>query len=98
MISAKVIKDKKAVPAWVSKLPFNSLPKITDAAFIRDEIAFVLDDGRIVYVPLKWSKKLLKASSKQRQNFKTNGIHVFWDDVDEIIGVKNILFGKELFL
>lgn len=74
-------------------------------AFIKDEIAFVLDDERIVYpayggvyIPLAWSKKLHKAKPKQRQNFKNNGIDVFWDDVDEIIGVKNILFGKELFL
>ena len=67
-------------------------------AFIRDEIAFILNDERIVYIPLSWSKKLQKAKPRQRRNFKNNGIHVFWDDVDEIIGVKNILFGKDLFI
>ena len=77
---------------------YNQLPKIKDLAFIRDEIAFVLNDERLVYIPLSWSKKLLKAKPKQRRNFKNNGIHVFWNDVDEIIGVKNILFGRELFL
>jgi len=80
------------------ELPFNQLPKIKDVAFIKDEIAFILNDERIIYIPLSWSKKLQKAKPCQRQNFKNAGIHVFWDDVDEIIGVKNILFGKELFV
>ncbi len=97
MSSVKNIKDRKNL-GWVSNLKFNELPKIKDVAFIKDEIAFVLDDERVVYVPLQWSKKLYKANHKQQKNFKTNRIHVFWDDVDEIIGVKNILFGKELFI
>jgi len=98
MNSAKNIKNKIPAADWVNNLSFNQLPKIKNVAFIKDEIAFVLDDGRVVYIPINWSKKLLKATPKQRQNFKNNGIHVFWDEVDEIIGVKNILFGKELFL
>lgn len=98
MNSVKDIKNKKLPLTWVKDLSFNQLPKIDDVAFIKDEIAFILNDGRFVYIPVNWSKKLLKATQKQRQNFKNNGIHVFWDDVDEIIGVKNILFGKELFL
>jgi hypothetical protein len=86
------------IAAGVSELSFAQLPKIKDVAFIKDEIAFVLDDGRIIYIPLSWSKKLEKAKAHERKNFKNTGIHVFWDDVDEIIGVKNILFGKELFI
>lgn len=80
---------------WTTNISFSHLAKIENVVFIKDEIAFVLIDGRIVYIPVNWSKKLLKATQKQRQNLKNNGIHVFWDDVDEIIGVKNILFGKE---
>ena len=83
---------------WVIELPFKQLPKIKEVAFIKDEIAFVLKDKHIIYIPLSWSKKLQKATPEQRRNYKTNGVHVFWDDVDEIIGVKNILFGKKLFL
>lgn len=98
MSTAKVIKNKKQTSNWVSELSFKQLPKIKDIAFIKDEIAFILNDERIIYIPLSWSKKLQKANSHQRQNFKNNGIHVFWDDVDEIIGVKNILFGKGLFI
>lgn len=98
MNSVKGIKNKKQELNWVTNFPFSQLPKIENVAFIKDEIAFILNDGRIIYIPISWSKKLLKAKPKQRQNFKNNGIHVFWDDVDEIIGVKNILFGKQLFL
>jgi hypothetical protein len=97
MSSVKDIKSKKRHAYWVSQLSFKDLPRIKDVAFIRYEIAFLLDDERIVYIPLSWSKKLQKAKPRQRQNYKNNGIHVFWDDVDEIIGVKNILFGKVLF-
>ena len=98
MSSVKAIKNKKQKAGWISELPFNQLPKIKDVAFIKEEIAFVLNDKRIIYIPLSWSKKLQKAKPRQRQNFKNAGIHVFWDDIDEIIGVKNILFGKELFI
>ena len=97
MSSVRVTKNKNEAVSWISELSFKQLPKIKDVAFIKDEIAFILDDERIVYIPLSWSKKLQKAKPRQRQNFKNSGIHVFWDDVDEIIGVKNILFGKELF-
>lgn len=90
--------NKKSIASWITELPFEQLPKIKDVAFIKDEIAFILDDERIVCIPLSWSKKLQKAKPRQRQNFKNAGVHVFWNDVDEIIGVKNILFGKELFI
>lgn len=98
MNSVKDIKDKRNKSKWISEISFKQLPQIKDIAFIKDEIAFVLDDDRIIYIPLSWSKKLQKATSMQRQNFKNTGIHIFWDDIDEIIGVKNILFGRELFI
>ncbi len=98
MSFVKGIKNKKQATGWVNEISFKQLPKIKDVAFIKDEIAFVLDDERIVYIPLSWSKKLQKAKPNQRRNYKNTGIHIFWDDVDEIIGVKNILFGKELFI
>lgn len=42
-------------------IKLSHLPKIENVAFIKDEMAFVLDDGRIIYVRLSWSKKLQKA-------------------------------------
>lgn len=97
MPTVKVIKNKK-VPEWIENIAYSQLPRIKSIAFIKDEIAFVLSDERIIYTPLAWSKKLLKATEEQKRNYTTNGYHVFWDDVNEIIGVKNILFGKELYL
>ena len=97
MSSVKEIARKKNLD-WVTDLKFNDLPRIKDVAFIKDEIAFVLEDDRVIYIPVKWSKKLNHAMSSERANYKTNGYHVFWDDIDEIIGVKNILFGKKLNL
>ncbi len=94
---AKTTQNEFAL-SWIAKLKYNNLPSIKNIAFIKDEIAFVLSDGRVVYIPLKWSKKLLHATPAQRTNFKTNGIHVFWDDIDEIIGIKNVLFGKHLHI
>lgn len=98
MNSVKSIKNKNSSFEWINELQFSQLPKIKNVAFIKDEIAFELDDERIIYIPLFWSKKLLKAKPAQRQNYKNAGIHIFWDDIDEIIGIKNILFGKELFV
>lgn len=98
MSTVKNTKDNKTPNIEMEKISLAYFPKIENVAFIKDEIAFVLNDGRIIYIPLSWSKKLQKAKPKARQNFENTGIHVFWDDVDEIIGVKNILFGRELFI
>lgn len=98
MSIVKNIKNNRNSNAGLADIKLEHLPRIEDVAFIKDEIAFVLNDGRIIYIPLSWSKKIQQAKHKERQNFKNTGIHVFWEDLDEIIGVKNILFGKELFL
>ena len=97
MSFVKIIKSIKAEPEKEFPL-FKDLPRIQQVAFIKDEIAFVLDDGRVIYIPLGWSEKLLKASEAQKMNFKITGIHVFWDEINEIIGVKNILLGNKLFI
>ncbi len=97
MNSAKTIKEHKTDNGKEQFL-FRNLPKIQQVAFIKDEIAFVLDDERVIYIPISWSEKLLHATDAQRMNFKNSGIHVFWDDLDEIVGIKNILLGNKLFL
>lgn len=55
-------------------------------------------DGRIVLMPLDWSAPLAKATPEQRQEFKVSPWNVFWDDLDEIIGVENLLYGRKLWL
>ena len=77
---------------------FADLPTFTDVQVKADTIWFGLSDGRTVTVPLAWSKLLSTASAEQRTNFTVSAYNVFWDDIDEIIGVENVLFGKQLYL
>lgn len=52
----------------------------------------------MIAIPLVWSKLLSAATAEQRSNFIISSYNIFWDDIDEIIGVENVLFGKELYL
>ncbi len=45
---------------------------------------------------MAWSDKLTQATDQQRQAFTFNAHFIFWDNLDEIIGVRNILFGNKL--
>lgn len=48
--------------------------------------------------PLAWSVKLLNATPEQRKNVTFTPYNAFWDDIDEIIGVENVLYGDKLYL
>lgn len=80
------------------RLKFSQLPTFTAVEVSNEFIWFTLSDGRKVAVPLAWSKLLSIATINQRNNFTVSAYNVFWDDIDEIIGVENVLFGKELYL
>jgi len=66
-------------------------PEFVSLVYDERQIYFKLDSGRTVTVPLMSFPKLASATVGQRENYHTNGVHIFWDDIDEIIGVKNIL-------
>ncbi|UFH53465.1 DUF2442 domain-containing protein [Spirosoma sp. KNUC1025] len=74
------------------------LPTFINVQVNPDTICFSLSDGRTVTIPLAWSKLLKEATVNQRNNFTISAYNIFWDDIDEIIGVENVLFGKELYL
>lgn len=80
------------------RLNLSELPTFTDVRVNSDEIVISLSDGRTVTILLAWSKLLGTASASQRSNFIVSAYNVFCDDIDEIIGVENVLFGKELYL
>ncbi len=80
------------------RLNLSELPTFTNVRVDSDEIIFSLSDSRTVTIPLAWSKLLSEASASQRTNFIVSDYNVFWDDIDEIIGVENVLFGKKLYL
>ena len=76
---------------------FNELPVLSNVSVDSQWIVFGFKDGRIVNVPLNWSEKLSKATNEQRNNLIVSELFAFWDDIDEIIGVENVLFGNRLY-
>lgn len=77
---------------------FKDLPTFTKVKVTDNQVGFWLNDGREVWIPLEWSALLKNASSIERQNFKVSGYNVFWEAIDEIIGVENVLYGEKLWL
>ena len=61
-----------------------------------DMLAVDLTDGRTICVPLAWYPRLLHGTSRERNNWRfiseKEGVH--WPDLDEDIGVENLLSGK----
>ncbi len=68
------------------------LPIITNVWVDDARVHFDLEDGRSIAWPFSWSTLLAEATPEQRQHFSYSAYHVFWDDIDEIIGVKNVLY------
>ena len=62
----------------------------------REELVVELTDGRTVSAPLAWYPRLLRATARERSNWRLigegEGFH--WPDLDEDISVKNILLGE----
>lgn len=76
----------------------RDLPTFTRVFFRAEQVGFELSDGRTILIPLQWSKPLAAASLKQRRSFEMTELNVFWDEIDEIIGVENLLYGRKLYL
>jgi hypothetical protein len=73
---------------------FLEMPTIKNVVFEKEAISFILSDYRTITIPTVWIPKLFKASNTIRENFVIRGHFVFWEDIDEIIGVKNLLNGS----
>lgn len=78
--------------------PVNLQPRLTNVTVEMDIIRFDLSDGRSITFPVAWSAKLSAATVEQRQNLTFTPYIAFWDDVDEIIGVENVLYGHKFYL
>jgi hypothetical protein len=74
----------------------NLLPDLSSVVVSDKMVTCSFEDGRVVSFPLAWSEKLMRATLEQRQAFEFNAHFIFWDEIDEIIGVRNILFGNQL--
>jgi hypothetical protein len=65
--------------------------QLTDDALVVD-----LVDGRSVSVPLVWYPRLLRASVKERQQFRliASGEGIHWELLDEDVSVEGIVAGR----
>ena len=81
-------------PALAIKPEF--LPDLSSVTVSETTVACTFEDGRSITFPISWSDKLAVAIPEQRQAFEFNAHFIFWDELNEIIGVRNILFGKKL--
>jgi len=91
MSIVKTPKPKNTKPKADS---FVALPTVSSVQFADELVTFVLSDKRMITLPVCWIPKLDSASPVQRRNYTVRGHFVFWDELDEIIGVKNLLNGS----
>jgi len=76
----------------------SELPQMAKAV-VEDEMVIVtLEDGRIVHFPIAWLKPVAAATPEQQRNVCVTPWFLFWDDLDEVIGIENILYGNKLYL
>lgn len=71
----------------------DDLPEIKKVWLNDSYIYFQLSNQNTIRISISHTK-LLDASPDQRNNYKLTPHFVFWDDIDEIIGVKNLLNGS----
>jgi len=69
------------------------MPTVQNIRFENDSISFILSDLRTITIPLWRIPNLQNATVQERENFTVRGHFVFWDTLEEIIGVKNLLNG-----
>ena len=70
------------------------MPTIINIVFDNETISFQLSDRRTISIPIVWVPKLEVAPQTVRDNYVIRGHFVFWEDIDEIIGVKNLINGS----
>ncbi len=59
-------------------------------------LTVVLDDGRVVSVPLSWYPRLYHGTPEERANFRLigGGEGIRWPDLDEDISAEDLLAGR----
>jgi hypothetical protein len=69
--------------------------RVLDVQFSDDSFSVSLRDGRVISVPLVWYPRLLRATRKQRANWKISGggYGIHWPDVDEDLSTEGLLRG-----
>ncbi|WP_416201783.1 DUF2442 domain-containing protein [Thermanaerothrix sp.] len=59
-------------------------------------LTVVLDDGRVISVPLTWYPRLWHGTPEERANFRLigGGEGIRWPDLDEDISAEDLLAGR----
>jgi hypothetical protein len=86
--------QKKDIIRIVENNNFAEMPTILKIDFSTDSVSFHLSDSRIITIPISWIPKLENAANAIREDYILRGHFVFWENIDEIIGVKNLLNGS----
>jgi hypothetical protein len=73
---------------------FSEMPTFKSVNITSGSISFHLSDNRVIEIPLVWIPKLKNATKKTRESYVIRNHFVFWESIDEIIGVKNLLNGS----
>jgi len=73
----------------------DSVPRIVSVKVTDAEIVARFHDGRSVAVPLSWSRRLERATPRQREHYEliSDGEGVHWPDVDEDLSAQGFLTG-----
>ena len=77
----------------MSTLASKPVADAVDVECTNDELIVTLVDGRRVSAPLAWFPRLLRATPKQRGNWRLigRGVGIHWDEIDEDISVRSLL-------
>jgi hypothetical protein len=77
----------------MSTLVDSSEATAVEVSCTSDALSVVLNDGRMVSVPLVWFPRLLDATPKQRAEWELigGGIGIHWEAIDEDILVASLL-------
>jgi hypothetical protein len=81
-------------PSATSSLKLARISQVT----VTDEtLAFDLEDGRTIAVPIGWYPRLAHGTAPERANFQVSGAGygVHWPELDEDIGVEGLLLGRK---
>ncbi|WP_373513845.1 DUF2442 domain-containing protein, partial [Persicitalea sp.] len=73
------------------RVDWTDLPELERADAKGDMIVVTLKDQRVVQFPAAWSEILAKASLKERKRVRVAAWHLFWDELDEVISIEQVL-------
>lgn len=71
--------------------------RATDVLLTDDTLSVNLEDGRTIAVPIGWYPRLAYGTPEERANCQISGAGygIHWPDLDEDIGIKGLLWGKQ---